>query len=177
MVEQLPYTVVAKYPGFELRDYAPHALVSVETTGDVGTAGYRGFAPLFRYISGDNAQGVAIPMTAPVFQEPVGPGAYRVSFAMPSDLDPLDIPAPRGPGMSVNRVAPRRVAALRFRGSFDDAKLGQKTKELLSLVEKAGLVAHGAVLSARYDPPMLPPVFRRNEVLVEIRGSERNPPA
>jgi hypothetical protein len=72
--------------------------------------------------------------------------------------------------MSVSVVHQRRVAALRFRGSVDDGRLAEKAQELLSLVAGVGLEASGAVLSARYDPPMMPPVFRRNEVLVELKG-------
>jgi hypothetical protein len=170
MVEHVPYTLVGKYPGFEIRDYAEHSLVSVDTRGDSSGASYQGFGALFRYISGDNATGQSIPMTAPVFQEPLEPGQYRVSFAMPGDLGASDIPAPRGAGMTVHLVPRRLVAALRFRGSVDDAKLEEKTRELLDSVARAGLVASGPVLSARYDPPMMPPLFRRNEVMVKIPG-------
>jgi hypothetical protein len=79
-----------------------------------------------------------------------------------------DIPAPRGSALSVNVVPHQQVAALRFRGSVDDRTLQDKTEELLGLVATAGLIATGPVLSARYDPPMMPAVFRRNEVLVAV---------
>lgn len=168
MVEHVPYTVVAKYPGFELRDYPSHALVSVDVPGDSSSSSSRGFGPLFRYISGDNAASQPIAMTAPVLQEPRSQGQYRVSFAMPRDMALEDIPAPRGSALSVNVVPHQQVAALRFRGSVDDRTLQDKTEELLGLVATAGLIATGPVLSARYDPPMMPAVFRRNEVLVAV---------
>jgi hypothetical protein len=169
MVEHVPYTVARKYPGFEVRDYAEHCLVSVDTRGDASRAGSVGFGPLFRYISGDNAAGRSIPMTAPVFQEPLGPLEYRVSFAMPRAYAVSAIPQPRDPAMTVHVVPGRQVAALRFRGVVDDAKLQEKTQELLGLADQAGLVVNGPVVSARYDPPMMPPVFRRNEVMVGLR--------
>ncbi len=170
MVEHVPYTVVGGYHGWEVRDYPSHCLVSVAVPGDASSSSFRGFRPLFRYISGDNVASRSIPMTAPVFQEPVSPGVYRVSFAMPRSFGPDDVPPPLSEDLSVVVVPKRLVAALRFRGLWSDRRVSAKASELLAYVADAGLDTVGAVFTARYDPPTKPPFMRRNEVLVEVAG-------
>lgn len=169
MVEQVPYRVIENYPGFEVRAYDAYALVSVDAPGDVEEASYRGFGPLFRYISGGNTANQKIAMTAPVFQETKAPTVHRISFAMPQGFTPSDIPTPDTPLLSIDQVPAHRAAALTFRGSWNAQRLEEKTADLRALMAKEGLSESGPPLFARYDPPYKPPVFRRNEVIIPVR--------
>lgn len=168
MVEQVPYRVITNYPGFELREYQDYSLVSVDAPGDVEEASYRGFGPLFRYISGGNNSGQKIAMTAPVFQEAKAPTIHRISFAMPKDFSPSDIPTPDTSLLSIDHVPAHTAAALTFRGSWNAKRLEHKTSELRTLMATEGLQESGPPLFARYDPPYKPPVFRRNEVIIPV---------
>lgn len=168
MVEQVPYRVIKNYPGFELREYQDYSLVSVDAPGDIEEASYRGFGPLFRYISGGNTAGQKIAMTAPVFQETKAPTVHRISFAMPRDFSPSDIPAPDTSLLSIDHVPAHTAAALIFRGSWNAKRLEEKTVELRTLMAKEGLKESGPPVFARYDPPYKPPVFRRNEVIIPV---------
>lgn len=172
MTEEVAYRVVATYPDFEVRRYAAHGRVSVEAEGDAESAGMRGFRPLFRYITGDNASSQRIAMTAPVFQERTADDVHRVSFAMPSAMGPGDVPVPNDPSLTVRRVEGHDVAVVRFRGSWDEGRVRRRADALLAAVAEAGLETRGGVVVARYDPPFKPPILRRNEVMVEIAPTD-----
>lgn len=174
MVEQVPYKVVAEYPGFELREYPEYLLVTVEAPGDIESASYRGFGPLFRYISGDNQQAEKIAMTAPVFQEQSAPDRHRVSFALPRSYSLDTIPRPADSRLQVTAVPPHTAAVMRFRGSWSEAAITAKAEDLRRAVAAAGLHAEGEVTSARYDPPYKPPILRRNEVLLRVTAPGRH---
>jgi len=177
MVEQVPYRVIRNYPGFEVREYHDYSLVSVDAPGGVEEASYRGFGPLFRYISGGNTAGKKIAMTAPVFQETKAPTTHRISFAMPKDFSPSDIPTPDTTLLSIDHVHAHTAAALTFRGSWSGRRLEEKTAELRTLIAKEGLQECGPPLFARYDPPYKPPVFRRNEVIIPVAGKMLDSPS
>ena len=172
MVEHVRYTVVKIYPGFELRHYEPYALVSVDASGDLEEASYRGFGPLFRYISGGNVRGEKIAMTAPVFQQEMSPALHRISFAMPQEMAKGEVPAPDDQRLATERIPAHYAVALTFRGSWSAQRLREKVGELAALMAAHGLVATAAPRFARYDPPYKPPVFRRNEVIIPVAPPE-----
>lgn len=175
MTERQPYSVVRQHDSFEVRRYPAHMLVQVDIRGGLETGAGAGFGPLFQYISGGNAGGRSIAMTAPVLQQPQGPGVQTVSFVMPADMDPASTPAPRDARVRTTAVAPRLVAARRFGGSARTSRFTDQGAQLLSAVHAAGLDPVGDVYYARFDPPWKPGFLRHNEALVEI--SDALPPA
>jgi len=70
MTEEQPFTLIAKYPGFEVRHYPTYVLVQVETKGEFTSAASRAFRPLVNYISGNNKAQEKFAMTAPVLHAP-----------------------------------------------------------------------------------------------------------
>jgi len=156
---------------FEVRQYAPR--VQAETVLNAAPwqqSLQRGFERLAQYISGANARGLKIAMTAPVL---VTVGATdratrTVSFKMP-DSEPFEtLPAPSDRQITLRRVPARRVAALSYSGRYGREIPSQKRQELLTYVRAAGLLPIGEVTFAGYDAPWTLPWLRRNEVQVEL---------
>lgn len=168
MTEQLPYTVLRDYGDFELRRYPSYNLVQVEEKADYTQAGYRGFNPLFQFITGSNSTNEKIAMTAPVIQREVVEGTYAVSFVMPKDLAESNIPQPRDPKVKTVHVEGHDAAVIKFRGLWSEAKFEKVAAALVTAAAREGLVTRGSVYSARYDPPWKPGFLRHNEALIDI---------
>ena len=171
MTEQMPYTVVDKRDGYELRHYDPAILVQVTVTGDPQSAGSMGFGSLVRYISGDNEPGRKMAMTSPVLQESAHATRHVVSFVLPANVSVDDIPKPRDARVTTVAVPARDMAARTYIGRWTQSKFESNAAELVSALSRDGLNVSGAPSWARYDPPWTPPFMRRNEVLVEIADS------
>lgn len=172
MTEKLDYKVLEVRDEFELRSYPEHILAQVSVYGDFINAGNRGFGPLLGYISGNNATGTKLAMTAPVIQEETGAGLHAVSFVLPKSTDPHRVPIPRNSHLSIVHMTPCIVAARRFSGSWKSERFNKERDALLASVLEAGLQAHGQPYSARYDPPWKPGFLKRNEVLVRVSPEE-----
>ena len=165
MTEVQRYEVVGKKPGFEIRQYAPHLLVTKSMSGSLSAAGSNAFRYLAGYISGENADRQQIAMTAPVLQHKQ-PSGYEVAFVMPDHMK--DAPAPLREGMEVKKVDGVLMAAKRFSGLATDELFERKGKILLEELRAAGYEPVGEVSYARYNGPWTPAPLRRNEVLVAL---------
>ena len=171
MTEQQPYTVISAMDGFELRHYPAYVLVQVREPGDFMPAGNRAFQPLVSYISGNNATGQKIAMTAPVLQEPYGEADHLVSFVMPASFDFASLPLPVSSRLKIVPVDEHFAAASKFSGGWNEQRFATKGEELVSAVKSAGLEPIGSVYWARFDPPFKPAFLRRNEALIRIKDS------
>jgi len=184
-VEDAPYSVLANDAknNIEVRRYEPMILVSTSMSGSGQNSAFR---KLFRYITGENvgandiamtapvfmdnvetSQGVDIPMTAPVFMdeqsnEPV------MSFVMPKDFTMSSTPKPTNPNVWVSEIKDYTVVAIQFSGLLSDSNIEKHTKILSQWVKDKGYSSSGNVVSAGYNGPFTLPMFRRNEVLMEI---------
>ena len=123
MTEVQRYEVVGKKPGFEIRQYAPHLLVTKSMSGSLSAAGSNAFRYLAGYIGGENADRQQIAMTAPVLQHKQ-PSGYEVAFVMPDHME--DAPAPLREGMEVKKVDGVLMAAKRFSGLATDELFERK---------------------------------------------------
>ena len=153
---------------FELRDYP--ALLTAETVqaGTRDRALGNGFGVLADYIFANGRDGDEIAMTAPVIAEREDAAHWRVRFVMPTAFTRATLPAPT-PGVAVGGLAPRRLAALRFTGTVDDALLARKEHELLDAIAVRGLEGVGPVQHAFYNSPFIPGPMRHNELWREVR--------
>ena len=79
------------------------------------------------------------------------------------------LPKPNNPQVNVREIPEQKYAAIRFSGFSGAAKVDRKTKELLAWMTNKGLEPIGTPELARYNPPITPPFFRRNEVLIRYR--------
>jgi hypothetical protein len=184
-IEKPKYRVVQELQGIEVREYAPYLVAETEVTGSREEAGNAGFRRLADYIFGKNKGEKKIAMTAPVAQQegariamtaPVaqqerpdrGPSAWVIQFMVPSEYSRDTLPEPLDPAIRFREVPGRRVAALRYSGTWSEERYLEKLAELRAAMEKEGLRALGEPVWARYDPPFMPWFLRTNEILIEI---------
>lgn len=171
MVEKQPYQVERSLgESMELRQYPAHRVVSVDVRGGIEEAGNLGFGPLVGYISGVNASRQKIAMTAPVLQEE-SDDYHRVSFVLPQEWWDRDAPAPLGEQVRIEDRPAEVFAAITFRGGWREEKVRAQENVLRETLQARGLHVTGPALYARYDPPSVPGMFRRNEVLIPVSAT------
>ncbi|MGZ4864260.1 MAG: SOUL family heme-binding protein [Halobacteriota archaeon] len=189
MVESPSYNVEKKEDSFEIRAYASYIIAQVDVESDFDAALRTGFEILAHYIFGGNKKRESISMTAPVSEEipmmapvtsekismtaPVteeqtAGGAYRVSFAMPSKFTLETLPEPQDPRITFKVVEGRRTAAIRFPGCVHGKLATQKIEELREWLSRNGITPKSNFVVALYNPPFIPGIFRRNEIIVDI---------
>ncbi len=181
-IEKPTYQVVAKEGKFEVRQYEPQIIAETIVESDFDEAGNIAFRRLFDYISGRNRGAESIKMTAPVNQKadsqkiamtaPVNQrqagGKYAVSFIMPSKYTLETLPEPVEDNVTIRQIPARKMAAIRYSGSWGRKKYEAKKTLLEDFIERKGLTITGADVFARYDPPFQLWFFRRNEVLFPV---------
>jgi|GEM_PF-37117 len=181
-IEEAEYRVVMSEGLFELRDYAPHVLAETVVDGTLEEAGNLAFRRLFRYISGENRSRGKISMTAPVSQEaagekipmaaPVGQqasgGKWTVSFMMPVSYTLATLPVPDDPAITLRPVPARRMAAVRYSGTWSEKNYLRYRGELESWMRANRITAVGEPVWARYNPPFTLWFLRRNEILIPV---------
>lgn len=185
--EKPRYQVERRIGPLEIRRYEPRlvAETSVEEA-DWSAALSEGFRRLARYIFGANEGRQRIAMTSPVTASHAAPGEriamtspvtastahdgirHTVAFTMPRDRDLASLPKPKDERVVFREVPSRRVAVLRFHGTYRPKRIEPKKAELLRRVREAGLTPLGEPMFAGYDAPSTLPLLRRVEVWVEV---------
>lgn len=181
-IEKAKYNVIERTGKFEIRQY--QAQIVAETIVDSGfdDAGNIAFGRLFNYISGNNRSKESIAMTAPVSQKadsekismtaPVNQqksgGKWSVSFLMPSKYTMETIPEPLDSNVTLREIPPRKMAAVRYSGTWSRKRYEQKKSNLEQFIANKGLKIIGEAIFARYDPPFQLWFLRRNEVLIPV---------
>jgi hypothetical protein len=187
--EQPPYVVEGEREGLELRRY-PARVVAETTVQDVdwdqGLS--EGFRRLAGYIFGGNSGQQKVAMTSPVnasatttgrspaqrlaMTSPVTATAadreITVTFTMPREHALATLPVPHDARVRLRTDAERRVAVLKYRGTYRAAITEAKQAELLRRVQRAGLTPVGPPVFAGYDAPATLPFLRRLEAWVAI---------
>jgi hypothetical protein len=197
-VEEPRYEVISAQGDFELRRYPPLLIAQTVVEGDMDQASRKGFQLLADFIFGNNqaSEGAAsakIAMTAPVTIEPQSAkiamtapvtlqaqaglsetGPWRVHFVMPSKYTLASIPKPRNPAVQLRELPPQWFVAHKFSGFTTESRIEAKTQEAVQWARQQSLAALSPPQLARYDPPWTLPMFRRNEILIEVSAP---PPA
>ena len=187
-VEEAPYTVISSDGDIELREYSAYVSVETIVEADFENAGNRAFGRLFGYISGENtaeqsidmtapvissglqtSEGESIDMTAPVIATMNNEG-WRYAFVLPADFTLDSAPRPLRDDVELVANAPRRVAAIRFSGSWRESRFEENAERLQAWLADNRIEAASGPSFAGYDPPWTIPMLRRNEILVEIEG-------
>jgi len=187
-IETLSYKVVERFDGIEVRQYDGYVVAETEVAGDRSTVASEGFRRLAGYIFGGNrgqrkiamtapvlqSEGQKIAMTAPVLQRAVTEaseaGPWLIQFTMPAAFSLDQLPEPLDPRVRLRVEPPRRMAALRYSGTWSKRRFEQKLRQLTDAMARHGLTAVGAPTWARYNPPITPWFLRRNEILLPLAG-------
>lgn len=167
MTEELPFKLVAKEPGFEVRLYPKHVLVQVVTKGEFNSAASQGFRPLVNYISGRNTSNEKFAMTAPVLHAPADE-LHTISFVLPEGVKLTDLPLPLDAKVSTVEVKEHYAAAISFRGLASYEHFRSYGNRLIQALKAANLKSIGDPYYARFDPPWKPGFLRRNEAIIDL---------
>ncbi len=181
-VEQARYTVLREQDPFEIRRYAPQIVAETTVDAEFDKAGNVAFDRLYGYISGKNRKDTSIAMTAPVEQKaaageiamtaPVtqtaSDQAYTVRFVMPDEYTLETLPEPADPDVRLRQIPERKMAAIRYSGTWSRKRYEQKKAELKDFIDEQDLEITGDAIFARYDPPFQLWFLRRNEVLIPV---------
>lgn len=108
-------------------------------------------------------------MTLPVTMEAKSESTYRLHFVMPSSYTLDTLPKSADPRVTIRAIPEQKFASIRFSKFSTEANVAEQTSLLKSWMDKKGLVASGSPQFARYDPPSVPPLFRRSEILIQVQ--------
>ena len=194
-IEEPTYEVLLKDGPFEIRSYAPCLVAETWVEGDMDEASSKGFRLIADYIFGNNQavssatsekiamtapvtlepQSAKIAMTAPVSIEPQTGATnmktakqWLVKFTMPSQHTLATIPKPKNSAVNLREIPSKQYAVLKYSGFNFQSQVQTKTQEALDWIAKKNLQAIGQPQLSRYDPPWTLPMFRRNEIMIEI---------
>ncbi|WP_271077455.1 SOUL family heme-binding protein [Aurantiacibacter sp. MUD61] len=182
-IEGPEYTVLRSDGDIELREYAPIIVAEVWSEGTREQANGQGFRRLAAYIFAEDRGGEEIAMTSPVMQDaeereeiamtsPVmqdagGEGRWRTRFVMPAEYTLETLP-PAPDDITLTEVPARRMAVVQFSGNARNADLAEREEQLRNWMAENGLEAARGAEYAFYDPPSVPGVMRRNEVMIPV---------
>ena len=197
-IEEPKFKVLNQDAGFELRQYAPFIVAETWVDGDMDAASNKGFRIIADYIFGNNkapqssqsskiamtapvtlapdAQPLKLDMTAPVSLQPaveasnwVQTQRWRVQFVMPDKYTLESLPLPNNGAVKLREVTAKTVAVAKYSGLNTDSRIRKETQALTDWVKARKLVSSGQPQLARYDPPWVLPMLRRNEIQLEIK--------
>ncbi len=112
-----------------------------------------------------------IAMTAPVGQQRQE-GRWAVSFMMPKSYTLDSLPVPDDPAVRLREVPARRVAAVRYSGTWSEERYRKYLRELEAWIDEKGFESLDEPIWARYNPPFTPWFLRRNEILIPVKNEE-----
>jgi hypothetical protein len=189
-IEEPKYEVRISQAPFELRHYAPTLIAQTIVEGDMDEASNKGFRLIADFIFGNNLaanseQAAKIAMTAPVTVEPqsskiamtapvtiepqLGSAQqWRIHFVMPSQYTLANIPKPKNSAVTLHELPSKYFVVHRYSGFNTVARVQEKTDEASAWAKQQSLKVVGTPQLSRYDPPWTLPMFRRNEIMVEV---------
>ena len=194
-IEEPKYDVIQTDGSFEIRKYAPILIAETFVDGDMDEASSKGFRLIADFIFGNNQvtdsnASSKIAMTAPVTAEPVSkkiamtapvtvePQSFesnmqaakkwRIHFVMPSQFTLANIPKPKNDAVTLRDVPSKFFVVHSYSGFNSLARVQAKTDEALEWANRKALKVLGQPQLSRYDPPWTLPMFRRNEIMLEV---------
>ncbi|MBH37471.1 SOUL heme-binding protein, partial [bacterium] len=165
-----PYTVIKQEGKIEIREYQRVVSAEVTMMGDRGEAASDAFRILVRFIQGQNTTQTSIAMTAPVSQIRDDDQGWHVSFFMPNHMNLDEVPNPVDSRIRIKELTDTHYAAIRFSGFSSRHNLAKHEVKLRDYLIKHEYDFVDKPTYAFYNPPYIPPFFRRNEVLFELKN-------
>lgn len=165
-IETYPYVVKKKYDRFEIRSYEATLFTSVKLSKKgYKNASSQGFSILAGYIFGNNERNEKISMTSPVSMSLED--TMTMMFMVPKKLTKETLPKPGQSAIEFKEEPAKKLAAIRFSGWANDAKLKQYKQDLKAALDAEGIKYTDKFYFFGYNAPY--EVFnRKNEVLVEL---------
>ena len=194
-IEEPKYEIIQADGNFEIRKYAPILIAETLIEGDMDEASNKGFRLIADFIFGNNQLADSntnskIAMTAPVTVEPISQKIamtapvtvelqasesnmqaakkWRIHFVMPSQYTLASIPKPKNAAITLKEVPSKIFLVYSYSWLNTLSRVQTKTEEALEWANRKGLKVIGAPQLSRYDPPWTLPMFKRNEIMIEI---------
>jgi len=171
-IEEPKFEVILSEGQYEVRRYAPMLIAETLADGDMDEASNKGFRVIADFIFGNNqmadASSEKIAMTAPVTVESQSNNEWRVNFVMPSRYTLETIPKPKNSAVRLKEISSKTFVVLKYSGFNTIAKVEAKTQEAKEWALQKNFKIIGTPQLSRYDPPWTLPMFRRNEIMVEV---------
>jgi hypothetical protein len=184
-IEEPEYTVVESHWKYEIRDYAPYIYAQVEVQWERELALWKWFSQLASYIFWENqtlkknpnfqytrkgaeVQSESIKMTAPIIDVHTGYWSHIIQFIMPRIYTIQNLPIPSDPEIKILENPMVRRAVIKYYWSTNSKIIEDKTQLLMSELKNKNLEISWEFYSAQYNPPMTFPLFKRNEIMVDI---------
>lgn len=185
-IESPKFKLIKSDGKYEIREYAECINASVEVDSAYNAALGQGFNILADYIFGNNRAGTGIAMTSPVTEQQIKSAKiemtapvtavkigknpkYMISFTMPSKYTLETLPQPVNTAIVLSKVLTHKAAVLKFSGYLNEKTIVRKTQELADWLKQNNLQAQPEFVSAQYNPPWIPGVFRRNEIIAKLK--------
>ena len=198
-IEEPKYELVSQEDAYQVRRYQPILIAETFVDGDMDEATNKGFRLIADFIFGNNtapnttvggSEKIAmtapvtvepvsqkIEMTAPVTIEPVQASSgnmsaanrWRIHFVMPSSYNLASLPKPNNNKVVIREVPGATYAVLTYSGFNFLSNVQTRTDELMAWVKSKKMEALKSPQLARYNPPWTLPMFRRNEIMVEVK--------
>ncbi len=172
------YTVLSQEGQIEIRQYGDSVIAETSVEGGYEEGGDTAFSRLGGYIFGGNKERRSISMTAPVYQEPAtdnisgsegnAEDVWTMSFVMPEDQTLETLPEPEDSLIFFKKVPGKKLAAIRYSGSLNKENIDYFTKILTEWLAQKNITTLSPARSAAFDPPWTIPLFRRNEIHIDI---------
>jgi effector-binding domain-containing protein len=87
---------------------------------------------------------------------------------MPSKYSLETLPEPQDKRITFKVIESRKTAAIRFSGRVNEKLTNKKIEELKTWLSKNGITQKSNFVVALYNPPYIPGILRRNEIVVDI---------
>jgi len=163
--ESPSYKVLTKDGNFEVREYSDFYVI--EYDNDFDPEINQGFGTLFNYISSDNEDKMKISMTVPVIEEVTG-DKKKMAFVVPAQFGE-DIPKPNSSHLSVKKFDQGIFATITYSGFTNNTKEEKMKNHLENWLDAKGYTGQSNYMLAQYNPPFVPPMFRKNEIIIRIK--------
>ncbi|MDC1476108.1 heme-binding protein [Pelagibacteraceae bacterium] len=161
--EEVKFDIVNKNEVYEIRKYSERLVAQAINDKDSGT-----FRKLFNYISGDNNSSKKIEMTTPVTQMKKNNISF-MQFYLPSEFNKKTTPIPTNSDVEITLMKEGYFAVIRYSGRSSDKNFIKHTEILREKLLEDKILINGAAIEATYNPPWTLPLFRRNEVMFNIK--------
>lgn len=165
--KEASYNLLKAGGNIEIRSYQNIVLVSTAMQSQGRDSG--AFMNLFCYISGGNAGGEKVAMTAPVFMDTQC--KEKISFVLPATYTCKNAPKPKEKSVNLEKWPQQTFAAIRFKGQLSPSNIAEHSDKLTQWLSGENIEVSGPAIMAGYDHPMTLPSLRRNEVLIPVSYS------
>ena len=167
-IEEPEYKLLEKFEDIEIREYSGYILAETIVSSDFEDVGNEAFSRLAGYIGGENIRQESIEMTAPVSQETIDSGRYKIAFLMPSRFTLATLPKPKDERVQLREVPAKKVAVIQYSGTWSTDNYKEHEALLYAFISEKGYQIKGKPQWARYNAPFIPWFMRRNEIMIEI---------